>query len=57
MVLSGDRPQADGTVATDRITFTPNDDGSVRQHWETSTDGKTWTTAFDGHYVRVGETE
>ena len=35
-----------------RITWTPNPDGSVRQHWETSSDGGTsWTTAFDGLYV------
>lgn len=36
-----------------RITWTPNADGSVRQHWESSKDqGKTWTTAFDGKYVK-----
>ena len=36
-----------------RITWTPNDDGSVRQFWESSADaGKTWTVAFDGKYVR-----
>ncbi|HLX23363.1 MAG TPA: hypothetical protein VKR38_08480 [Usitatibacter sp.] len=35
------------------ITWTPNPDGSVRQHWRASTDGgKTWTTVFDGKYVR-----
>ncbi len=35
------------------ISWTPNPDGSVRQHWRTSKDGgKTWTTAFDGKYVR-----
>lgn len=34
-----------------RITWTPNDDGSVRQHWEISTDqGETWQSAFDGEY-------
>ncbi len=33
------------------ITWTPNADGSVRQHWETSEDGKTWKTAFDGLYT------
>lgn len=34
-----------------RITWTPNDDGSVRQLWETSTDaGETWRIAFDGEY-------
>lgn len=40
-----------GTVQ--RITWTPLDDGRVRQHWETTTDGgNTWTTAFDGTYTR-----
>jgi len=46
MVLSG----AQGG-ALNRITWTPNKDGSVRQLWEASTDqGKTWQTAFDGLY-------
>jgi hypothetical protein len=37
--------------ATNRITWTPNADGTVRQHWETTKDGgKTWATAFDGLY-------
>lgn len=36
-----------------RITWTPNDDGSVRQLWESSSDaGQTWTVQFDGRYVR-----
>jgi hypothetical protein len=31
-----------------RMTYTPNDDGSVRQFGEQSTDkGKTWKTSFD----------
>jgi hypothetical protein len=35
------------------ITWTPNPDGSVRQHWRVSADGgKTWSTSFDGKYVR-----
>ena len=35
------------------IIWTPNADGSVRQHWRVSADGgKTWTTSFDGKYVR-----
>lgn len=35
-----------------RITWTPNPDGSVRQHWEQSSDGgETWGTVFDGLYV------
>lgn len=53
MVLSGETPLAGGKRQTERITWTPNPDGSVRQHWEQSTDGgKTWTTAFDGLYRR-----
>lgn len=37
-----------------RMTFTPNADGSVRQHGERSTDGgATWTTAYDFTYRRA----
>jgi hypothetical protein len=55
MVLSGERITSDGSVV-DRITWTPRDDGSVRQHWEVSSDGgATWETAFDGIYRRVEE--
>jgi hypothetical protein len=37
-----------------RMTFFRVSADSVRQLWESSTDeGKTWTTAFDGMYVRV----
>jgi hypothetical protein len=53
MVLSGELPGPDGGSVTHRITWTPNGDGSVRQHWETSTDGEEWNTAFDGLYVRA----
>lgn len=53
MVLSGQRPGPDGSTVTDRISWTPNPDGSIRQHWETSTDGESWTSVFDGHYIRV----
>lgn len=36
-----------------RVTWTPNADGTVRQHWEVSADGgKTWKTVFDGRYSR-----
>ena len=30
-----------------------NDDGSVRQYWETITNNKDITVAFDGLYKRV----
>ncbi len=39
-----------------RVTWTPNADGSVRQHWESSPDdGTTWNTLFDGLYVKKVE--
>lgn len=52
MALEGNRTTADGTIEHHRITWTPNADGTVRQHWETgSAEGK-WTTVFDGVYTR-----
>jgi hypothetical protein len=41
-----------GPPVQQRLTFTKNPDGTVRQLWETSPDGKTWTTTFDGRYAR-----
>lgn len=36
-----------------RIRWTPQPDGRVRQLWESSSDeGRTWTLAFDGWYKR-----
>jgi hypothetical protein len=56
MILSGERPTRDGSgMAQHRITWTPNDDDSVRQLWEVSRDGMEWTVLFDGHYVKVSE--
>lgn len=57
MVLSGQRPASDGGHMTlHRITWTPNDDGSVRQLWEASQDdGGTWSVLFDGLYVKQAE--
>ena len=49
MVLSS-APNKDG--AFDRITWSVQPDGSVRQVWEQTKDGRSWATAFDGRYVR-----
>jgi len=36
-----------------RVTWTPLEDGRVRQYWKATTDGgKNWTTVFDGYYAR-----
>jgi hypothetical protein len=54
MVLQGERPAADGRgVATHRITWTPQADGSVHQLWEVSKDGQSWTVLFDGLYEKL----
>lgn len=52
MVMEGQTRGKDGQPVKQRITWTPNADGTVRQFWE-STDAKgNWTTAFDGIYSR-----
>jgi len=56
MVMSGVTPSPTDPTRTvqQRITWTPNADGSVRQLWESSADGgKSWTVVFDGRYVRA----
>ncbi len=55
MVLEGVRPNPRTRAPQrQRIVWTRQDDGSVRQLWETSDDGgATWQVAFDGRYRRV----
>ena len=54
MVLEGPSPGPNGTTVINRVTWTPLDDGRVRQFWETSADnGATWTAGFDGYYSKV----
>src|SRR6185312_4371705 len=50
MVLSGSHVVR-GQKLIERISWTPNTDGTVRQFWEQSRDdGKTWQAIFDGLY-------
>lgn len=43
----------DGKNVVGIMTFTPGDDGTIRQIWKDSKDdGKTWTVQFDGIYKR-----
>jgi hypothetical protein len=51
MVLQG-QTTADGRITKHRITWIPNADGSVRQHWESTDEKGMWATAFDGAYTR-----
>ena len=53
MVFEGNAVRYEKPVL-DRITWMPNEDGSVRQHWEVSRgDGVTWSSLFDGLYKRA----
>jgi len=46
--------QSSGDKIIDRITWTYNRDGTVRQHWEkTKNGGKEWFTVFDGLYQKI----
>jgi hypothetical protein len=57
MVMTGELPGPDGKPLRQRISWQALEDGSVRQHWQASPDGKQWTTAFDGIYRREGASE
>ena len=53
MQLEGQRPGQGGVMIRNRITWTPEPDGRVRQTWSTSQDGgQTWQVGFDGWYRR-----
>lgn len=53
MVLEGEGVNGQGQRVRNRITWTPQSDGRVRQHWQQSSDGgRSWSVAFDGWYRR-----
>ena len=53
MHLEGTWINPNGTSYPLRGSWTPLEDGRVRQHFESSQDeGKTWSTWFDGYYVK-----
>lgn len=53
MLLSGAMTTAEGEVQQQRIRWTPNQDGSVRQHWQAQTADGNWVTLFDGLYKKI----
>lgn len=56
MVMEGDGPEPDGSIARNRISWFANADGTVRQLWEISRDGgATWKAEFDGLYRKRAE--
>jgi hypothetical protein len=53
LTFLGESRQPDGSRLRHRLSFHANADGSVRQFWETSSDGGvTWATSFDGQYTK-----
>lgn len=53
MILKTDEEiNKDGKPFYHRVTWTLNEDGSVRQYWETITNGKDVTVAFNGLYKK-----
>jgi hypothetical protein len=54
MVLSGEQPSRNGSgKSLHRISWTPMENGAVRQFWEVSNDsGNSWSVLFDGLYEK-----
>jgi hypothetical protein len=52
MVMEGPGAGPDGKPATQRITWTPNADGTLRQVWESRGANGVWSVVFDGTYTR-----
>jgi hypothetical protein len=52
LVYGGVAPGPQRAPQQQRLTFFHNADGTVRQLWESSSDGKQWQTVFDGLYER-----
>lgn len=55
MHFQGENRTPTGTVSRERVTLTPQPDGSIRHQIEQSEDGKTWATVFNALYVKKGQ--
>lgn len=54
MTLTGTTYNAKGKEVVNKIIWTPNTDGTVRQQWMVSNDlGKSWQSIFDGMYKKL----
>lgn len=52
MVMEGVAPGANGELQKQRITWTPNANGGLRQLWETADSKGAWSVTFDGTYTK-----
>ncbi|MBA4746511.1 MAG: hypothetical protein H2058_14745 [Muricauda sp.] len=58
MILTSDEfTKSDGKKYRNRITWTKNDDGTVRQLWEVIGEGNSTSIVFDGLYRKVQKTK
>lgn len=54
MVLSGQSLDATGAIVKHQISWHPQEDGSVVQHWQLQqADSDAWTTLFKGIYTKL----
>lgn len=52
MRFEGETPAPGGTKTLEKLTYSPQPNGRVRQVWEQSKDsGKSWNVIFDGIYI------
>ncbi len=52
-LADADLPVSEASGTVNKVTWTPREDGSVRQLWEQSSDkGENWAVVFDGIYTR-----
>lgn len=56
MVLQGVTTDKNGKPIQQRISWSQNPDGSVRQLWQSRIENNNWQTVFDGHYRRKSKT-
>lgn len=57
MILTSDEFEKEGKKYRNRITWTKNDDGTVRQFWEVLGEDDSISIAFDGLYRKVQKTK
>ncbi|NDV16187.1 hypothetical protein GO009_09130 [Muricauda sp. TY007] len=57
MILVSEEFEKDGKTFINRITWTKNDDGTVRQLWQVLGEGNSVSIVFDGLYRKVQKTK
>nr|WP_297786172.1 hypothetical protein [uncultured Allomuricauda sp.] len=57
MILTSDKFEQNGQMFRNRITWTKNNDGTVRQLWEVLDEGGDVSVAFDGLYKKLEKTK